>query len=107
MHPKGQQQVDSILRKIRALRLDRWERLVWSSNDLRKAVASEVRRIMHVHKRRVLKKWRTQAALWHGSDSAVYKFLWNPLPVKTVSIREGEDIHVHPDRLEASLLEQA
>ena len=51
-----------------------------------------------------MREWRDKASMWCASQVDVFKFLRNPLPTRSVTIEEGEIIHVHPDQIEQALM---
>ena len=42
--------------------------------------------------------------MWCASQADVFKFLRNPVPSRSVTIEEGELVHVHPDEIEQALM---
>ena len=103
-YPKSSHQLDSIRRKIRALGYQSWMHELRDAKKLLCLVAKEVSRVTHVHKRHVLKKWRSRVREWSVSDKAAYRYLRNPLPSKPISIRTIDSVLVQPCEVETALM---
>ena len=93
----------SLARKLSALGVFSWLKLIPHPRELRLQVEKSIGRIMHAHHRKLLKVWKTKVKEWHVSDASAYRFLRNPLPSHSVAILVDSDVQVHPHQVERAL----
>ena len=68
-------------------------------------VQRKINDAMKVHHRSSIEKWRKLAREWRVSDSAVFSYLKNPLPLKCLAFEVGHDVVTHPWHVQLHLLQ--
>ena len=98
------QQKDSIVRKLRSLRMSRLLPLLENPSMLLEEAQNKVNCMIRQHHGRCMRDWKAKARLWKISEPAVYSYLRNPFPTKLSAIVDGEDVLTHPWDIQATLM---
>ena len=99
----NQKKVDSLRRKVMAIKRKSWISLTDHPAVLATEVSEAIRTYLNRHYSKALRVWKEMASQWGTSDASLYRYLRNPDPGKVLAVQSDDGVLTHPQAIQSEL----